>query len=117
MKRFASNRLYIPHMGIIMRNQVVEVDEVSGYVVSCFPFTEEISFTEWLGGLIVISDTVPSFSDLNDISAKAESDDNKKTGSVSSVIIDNTLLKAYHVTDYNVADMCLSAVSRVVLLV
>ena len=124
MKRFASNRLFLPHMGMIMRNQVVEIDENSGEVVSYYPFTGEMCFTEWLGGLIVISGTVPSISDMSDMSGKFGDDslivyidDNKELRSVSSGLTDNTLLKAYHVTDFNVADMRFSDTSRVVQLV
>lgn len=114
MKRFASHRLYIPHMGLLLKNQVVEVTEGSGKVISCYPFTEEISFTEWLGGLIVLSDAVPILnSDYNDIfkTCSFGPEDIKR---VPSLQFDDTLLYAYYISDFNVSEMKYSDKSRII---
>ena len=75
MKKFACNRLY-KAPGEWMSQSVVSINdrgEVEGYV----PLLDETSATEWLGGIIVLSDkdALPekmNFNDLLDYMASAK---------------------------------------------
>lgn len=88
--------------------------EETGEVLAYSPFTEEISFTEWLGGLIVVSNVKPSVisGDGNSI-LELYIDESKNIRRVSSVKLEDTPLYAYHISGFNVADMCFSENSRV----
>lgn len=122
MKKFASHRLYIPHLDLFLRNQVVEIDDNTGIVVSYYPFKEETGFTEWLNGLIVLSyNTVL-------ISLKSEGipsgefnvlyiDKDKNIRSVLPPHGGDTFLNAYYITFFNVSEMCFSSDSRAVKLI
>ena len=54
MKRFATHRVYSLLTAEIKSSQVLELEE-DGRVSKLYPFTEEISATEWLPGLVVLS--------------------------------------------------------------
>lgn len=47
LRRIAISRLHLPDGSILLR-QVVEI--IDGCPVRYFPLTDEIPFTEWLGG-------------------------------------------------------------------
>ena len=121
MKRFASHRLYIPHLGLFLKNYVVQLDEQTGAVTDYYPFTEEISFTEWLNGLIVLSYDSPKISlygtqeQMSGLTVLFV-DNDKKLRSLLPSEDDNKLLtlNAYYVTSFNVSDMCFSDNSIVV---
>lgn len=121
MKRFASHRLYIPHLGVFLKNQIVQLDEKTGGVTDYYPFNEEISFTEWLNGLIVLSYDFPKISSCGMARQEPDSavlfvDDDKKLRSILPSDTDNKLLtlNAYYVTLFNVSDMCFSDNSIIV---
>ncbi len=124
MKTFASHRLYIPHLDLLLKNHVVEVAEVKGEVVGYYPFTEEIPYTEWLNGIIVLSyykpiislDPVPNYAD-NSLVLYIGQD--KKIRSVIPHEANMTFptLKAYYVTMFNVSEMSFSSDSRILELV
>lgn len=120
MKIFASHRLYIPHLDLLLRNQVIEIDSCNGGVVAYYPFREEIPFTEWLNGLIVLS--------YNDVLVSDKAGqfpagttvlyvDNKNIRSLFTLCDDDKLLKAYYITSFNVTDVKFSPDSRAELLV
>ena len=54
MKKYACNRLYMAD-GHYETPSVVRVDK-EGKVEGHFPLTEEASATEWIGGVVVLSD-------------------------------------------------------------
>ena len=120
MRKFASHRLYIPHLDLLLRNHTVEIDD-TGQVVRYYPFEGETCFTEWLNGLIVLSCDSPeiSFDSRHDSIASPTVlfvDENKNIRSVLSEDSDNSLLtlNAYYVTMFNVSDMSFSKESRIV---
>lgn len=120
MKRFASHRLYISHLNLLLKNHVVEIDDITGAVTRYFPFTEEISFTEWLNGLIVLSCDVPviSFKKESNISSETtviSVDEGKNIRSVLSSAYNKTplILKAYYITSFNVFENSFAEDSRV----
>lgn len=124
MKRFASHRLYIPHLDLWLRNHVVEIDDITASVIRYYPFTEEISFTEWLNGLIVLSCDVPEISLENELNVSSEAtvlcvDERKNIRSVLSSVYDKTplVLKAYYITSFNVLDGSFARDSRVLPLI
>lgn len=47
MKRIAVSRLHLPD-GTVLLNQVIETSEEGE--ISYYPLTDELPFTEWLGG-------------------------------------------------------------------
>ena len=123
MRKFASHRLYIPHLDLLLRNHTVEIGD-TGQVVRYYPFEGETCFTEWLNGLIVLSCDSPeiSFDSRHDSVASSTVlfvDENKNIRSVLSENSDNSLLtlNAYYVTMFNVSDMSFSKESRIVRLV
>lgn len=120
MKKFASHRLYIPHLDLFLRNHTVEIDD-KGQVVRYYPFEGETGFTEWLNGLIVLSYDAPEISfdpwhDSITSSTVLFVDENKNIRGVLSENSDNSLLtlNAYYVTMFNVSDMSFSKESRIV---
>ena len=120
MKKFASHRLYISHLNLLLKNHVVEIDDITGAVTRYFPFTEEISFTEWLNGLIVLSCDVPviSFKKESNISSETtviSVDEGKNIRSVLSSAYNKTplILKAYYITSFNVFENSFAEDSRV----
>lgn len=122
MKKFASHRLYIPHLDLFLKNQVVEVDDITGNVLSYYPFHGETCFTEWLNGLIVLSYNTVSISLQSEEIHPGELcllyvDEDKNIRSVLSPSSGNTLLNAYYITSFNVSEMCFSSDSRVVKLI
>lgn len=124
MKRFASHRLYIPHLDLWLRNYVVEIDDITASVIRYYPFTEEISFTEWLNGLIVLSCGVLEISLENELNISSEAtvlcvDERKNIRSVLSSDYDKTplVLKAYYITSFNVLDGSFARDSRVLPLI
>lgn len=122
MKKFASHRLYIPHLDLFLKNQVVEVDDITGKVLSYYPFQGETGFTEWLNGLIVLSFNTVSISLQSEEIHTGELcllyvDEDKNIRSVLSPSSGNTLLNAYYITSFNVSEMCFSSDSRVVKLI
>lgn len=124
MKRFASHRLYIPHLDLWLRNHVVEIDDITASVIRYYPFTEEISFTEWLNGLIVLSCGVLEISLENELNVSSEAtvlcvDERKNIRSVLSSVYDKTplVLKAYYITSFNVLDGSFARDSRVLPLI
>lgn len=52
-RRYACHRVY-DAAGHYFRQSVIALDE-AGRVISIRPLTEETSFTEWLGGIILLS--------------------------------------------------------------
>ncbi len=124
MKRFASHRLYIPHLDLWLRNHVVEIDDITASVIRYYPFTEEISFTEWLNGLIVLSCDAPEISLENELNVSSEAtvlcvDEKKNIRSVLSSVYDKTplVLKAYYITSFNVLEGSFARDSRVLPLI
>lgn len=124
MKRFASHRLYIPHLDLWLRNHVVEIDDITASVIRYYPFTEEISFTEWLNGLIVLSCGVLEISLENELNISSEAtvlcvDERKNIRSVLSSDYDKTplVLKAYYITSFNVLEGSFARDSRVLPLI
>lgn len=120
MRKFASHRLYIPHLDLLLRNHTVEIGD-TGQVVRYYPFEEETCFTEWLNGLIVLSCDSPeiSFDSRHDSIASFTVlfvDENKNIRSILSEDSDKSLLtlNAYYVTMFNVSDMSFSKESRIV---
>ena len=88
MRKFASHRLYIPHLDLLLRNYTVEIGD-TGQVVRYYPFEGETCFTEWLNGLIVLSCDSPeiSFDSRHDSVASSTVlfvDENKNIRSVLS---------------------------------
>ena len=74
MRKFACNRLYIHNQ--YLSHAVVTMDE-RGEVESYFPFSEEMSATEWIGGIIVLSDKedaiqCTSFQNFRDLMTSAK---------------------------------------------
>lgn len=124
MKRFASHRLYIPHLDLLLDNHVVEIAETGGEVIAYYPFLEEIPYTEWLNGMIVLSYYRPSVS-VGSLSGAAGNSvalyvgQDKKIRSVIPHEADTTFLtlKAYYVTMFNVSEMSFSSDSRILELV
>lgn len=124
MKRFASHRLYIPHLDLWLRNHVVEIEDITASVIRYYPFTEEISFTEWLNGLIVLSCDLPEISLENELNVSSEAtvlfvDERKNIRSVLSSVYDKTplVLKAYYITLFNVLEGSFARDSRVLPLI
>ena len=120
MRKFASHRLYIPYLGLFLKNQVVEIDD-TGKVVGYYPFTEETSFTEWHNGLIVLSYDIPQVyigSEYNFIedSTVLFIDEEKNIRSVLSKNTDSALLtvNAYYISSFNVSEMSFPKESRVI---
>lgn len=120
MKKFASHRLYVVHLGLLLKNQTIEVDETTGNVIGYYPFIEESCFTEWLNGLIVLSCDTPRIS-LNhacdsDITSSTllYVDKDKNIRSILPVGTGNRPLSAFYITSFNVSEMCFSDDSRVV---
>lgn len=120
MKRFASHRLYISHLNLLLKNHVVEIDDITGAVTRYFPFTEEISFTEWLNGLIVLSCDVSVISFKKELNISSETtvisvDEGKNIRSVLSSAYNKTplILKAYYITSFNVFENSFAEDSRV----
>lgn len=107
-------------MDLFLKNYVVEVAEVKGEVVGYYPFTQEIPYTEWLNGIIVLSyykpsiliDSVPNSAD-NSVFLYVGHD--KKIRSVIPYNANMTFLtlKAYYVTMFNVSEMSFSSDSRI----
>ncbi|MCF2552256.1 hypothetical protein [Bacteroides caecigallinarum] len=120
MKRFASHRLYIPRLDLMLVNNVVEIDSISREVLSYYPFVKEIPFTEWLNGLIVLSADVPVLYNGNQYNIHNPSttvlyiDSDKKIRSVLPVNADKVPLKAYYITLFNVSEMRFHEDTRVV---
>lgn len=121
MKRFASHRIYIPYLDLLLRNHVVEVDDISGDVSGYYPFVDEIPYTEWLNGLIVLSCSKPCISFDVEPQPTGDSvvlfiDSNKNIRSVLPFGSDKTslTLKAYYITSFNVSDMCFSGNGSVI---
>lgn len=52
-RRIAVSRLHLPD-GTVRCNQVIELE--NGKVVSFYALTEELPYTEWLGGDFVLSE-------------------------------------------------------------
>ena len=95
---------------ILLRNQVVEIEEADRRVVGVFTLEEEIRHTEWLGGIFILSNHVPirraqeSFADFL-----------KREAEANSSYLEEPL-KAYHITAFDVRSMEFTSSSRVVLL-
>ena len=100
MKRFAANRVCLVAEKEILRNYVVEVDEVTHQVIRYFCLHEEIQQTEWKGGIILITSAMPnrvegdSFQEFLDRISKEEE------GKIHGM-----LCYAYHITAFDVNSM------------
>ncbi len=114
MKRFASHRIYMFHEGVLLKSYVVEVEALTGRVLRLYPFTDELSFTEWLGGLIVISHEKPDLSDIVVGDAISTCDGIITKKSASTEFSEDTLLYAFYICDFNVVAMSCSDSSRVI---
>lgn len=55
MKRFACHRVYSTTENLLHK-AVVCIDE-KGEVISCAPFDEEVPFTQWIGGVVLLTTT------------------------------------------------------------
>lgn len=99
MKRFGCNRLFIPSEGFIT-NYVVEIDSMTNNI-AYFPLKEEISNTEWIGGIIFLS--------LYDHIELTENLTIEKLIGRYSVISNQTPLYAWHI--FNI-DISLNGVVR-----
>lgn len=53
MKRYAALKLLLPG-GAVLSRHVVEVD-TDGRVLCCYPLREEIAFTQWLPGVLMVA--------------------------------------------------------------
>ena len=64
VKKYACHRLYDASDHYYPQS-VVTIDE-DGKVIECHPLTEETSATEWIGGIIILSDKaeIPPFTDF-----------------------------------------------------
>lgn len=123
MKKFASHRLYVQNLDKMFCNQVVEIEETTGRVLSFHDFSEETSFTEWLNGLMVISHRKPCLhidygsnefvfdGSVNETTLYVDEQNN-----IRSIATDGSALPLmlYYITDFNVSDMKFSESSRVV---
>ena len=109
-KRFAANRICRVSDCTVLSNQVVEVDETSRCVVCVFALEGEIRHTEWLGGVILLSNHLPVRNLHESFAAflKRENELSEATSSCS--------LQAYHVTSFNVHEMEFTEGSRIILL-
>lgn len=61
MKKYGCHRLYISY-NQFLRQSVVTIDD-RGKVVHYAPLEEEIHSTEWLGGIIILSESPHLFTD------------------------------------------------------
>ncbi len=61
MKRYACHRVYTSPKHYL--NQAYITLDEQGEVVNYATFTEEVSATEWIGGVIFLSDTTPAPTD------------------------------------------------------
>lgn len=109
MKRFAANRVCRLSDGTILRNQVVEVDEVSRQVNRVFALVDEIRHTEWLGGMILLSNHCPVCKLQESFAAFLKREQ-------ESELAISDKLRAYHVTFFKVNTMEFTERSRIVLL-
>lgn len=113
MRRFASHRVCFLHTGEILKKQVVEIDEISGVVLSVYPFVEEISFTEWLGGIILLSDVAPErcgSESFETFTGRFVQKHHTEDGNMK----DNLCLKAYFITEFNLQQMEFMPQSRII---
>ena len=108
MKRFAANRVCYVFSQIMLRNQVVEVDEKNHQVIRVFSLEEEIRQTEWLGGLILISADCPER-----IAGESFATYLQK---IKSLQTEDSSLYAYHITAFDVNSMEFTTESRIVCL-
>ena len=107
MRRFAANRICIVSENKILRNQVVEIDEVTHEVFRYFPLEEEIQHTEWLGGMILLVAHCPVRKEGETFTELV-----KRVGSFPISVPE----KAYHITAFNVSSMEFTKESRIILL-
>ena len=65
IKKYACHRVYDNGYNHYLQQSVVTIAP-DGEVLECKPLTEEISSTEWIGGVIVLShrSEIPSYSDF-----------------------------------------------------
>lgn len=100
---------------------MVEISETGDGVTGYYPFMEEIPYTEWMNGLIVLSYNEPVISahpypdPVND-SVVLYIGPEKEIRSVLPLDTDMTFLtlKAYYVTMFNVSEVSFSSDSRVI---
>ena len=105
MKRFATHRVYSLLTAEIKSSQVLELEE-DGRVSKLYPFTEEISATEWLPGLVV----------LCPIWKNPEENFSEFKMRISKIPVCETTLRAYWIYPFNVSLMEFAGNSRIMLL-
>ena len=107
MKRYASNRVAIVHTDTILRNGVVEVDDVSHEVTQTFELDREIRQTEWKGGVILVCKEFP----------QREEEENFLSFmtriQVEENLLETATLYAFHITAFNVSAMEFTSASRI----
>lgn len=107
MKRFATHRVYSLLTAEIKSSQVLELEE-DGRVSKLYPFTEEISATEWLPGLVVLSPCP--------IWKNPEENFSEFKMRISKIPVCEAALRAYWIYPFNVALMEFARNSRITLL-
>lgn len=110
MKSFAANRVCLIADHAMLRNGVVEIDCSTHHVVRVFQLSEEIRQTEWKGGLIIVCKVQP---------VRKEGENFNKFIDrlhLEEMKAENTFLKAFHVTAFNVSLMEFTHESRIMLL-
>lgn len=107
MKRLATHRVYSLLTAEIKSSQVLELGE-DGRVSKLYPFTEEISATEWLPGLVVLSPCP--------ISKNAGESFSEFKTRISEIPVCEAALRAYWIYPFNVSLMEFVGNSRITLL-
>lgn len=107
MKRFATHRVYSLLTAEIKSSQVLELGE-DGRVSKLYPFTGEISATEWLPGLVVLSPC--------SISKNAGESFSEFKTRISEIPVCEAALRAYWIYPFNVSLMEFVGNSRITLL-
>lgn len=108
MKRYAAHRVCDVSNLTMLRNYVVEIEEETHSVVQLFELKEEIRFTEWKGGMILLCNELPirkeqeNFADFI-LRLRANEQDRVQTS-----------LYAYHITSFDVSAMEFTKNSRIV---
>ncbi|WP_300726724.1 hypothetical protein [uncultured Bacteroides sp.] len=108
MRRIATHKLIGPHTAEILSHQVIELDD-EGVVCGLFSFEKEISHTEWLPGLIILSAYPVSRNSGESFLCWKERIELEYSSETSS-----SVLRAYWVTPFNVSAMEFLPDSRIV---
>ena len=88
IKRYACHRVYDSYNHYLPQSVVTITPD--GEVLECKPLTEEISSTEWIGGVIVLSPS-PEMGSVTDF----------KSMTNGMVHLDQTPLYAWHVSNFD----------------